>query len=174
MDDEQNQYHDEHEPSDRADEATTDTENHAAQTGEHDDADPGAEQADAEADEDVEAESLSDGTGESEPFEPTEGRRRIANPANVEVLGILTVEFPERSVSVIADGDAAMRVLEAHRRGGSFHQDLACRLDPYSSSAENGWFTLDPSSALLISWMPGLPPARRRMAVDPALPAVAG
>jgi hypothetical protein len=129
-----------------------------------------------EADNPTEEESGEDapmGTHEDEAFDPVASGRRLMNPANAQVLGVLMIEFPERSVSVLADGDAAMRVLEAHRRGSRFHEDLGCPLDPYLSSAENGWFTLDPSEALLISWMPGLPAARRRMAVDPAIPSTA-
>jgi hypothetical protein len=96
--------------------------------------------------------------------------RRIMNPDNEQILGVLTVEFPERTVSVLIDGDAAMRVLEAHRRGTRHYGALGDVLNPYFSSARNGWITLDPSAALLVSGLPGLPAARERMAVDPAIP----
>lgn len=131
------------------------------------------DQGDRDAGDDFEEEppAMTTSTGSADDIDRG---RRIMNSDNEQILGVLTVEFPERTVSVVIDGDAAMRVLEAHRRGTRHFGSLGDVLNPYFSSARNGWITLDPSAALLVSWLPGLPSARERMAVDPAIPEPTG
>ena len=94
----------------------------------------------------------------------------VANSANQAQLGKLTLHYPERDVTVLVDGDAALRVMSAHRRRA--HLGLGDILDPAISQARSGWLTLDPQEPLAISWLPGLPGKQPRMAIDPVgLPA---
>jgi hypothetical protein len=94
----------------------------------------------------------------------------VANAVNQLQLGRLTLHYPQRDVTVLVDGDAALRVMSAHHRRRQ--AGLGDILDPAVSEARSGWLTLDPQEPLAISWMPGLPGQRPRMAIDPAgLPA---
>jgi hypothetical protein len=89
---------------------------------------------------------------------------------NLTVLGQLTLHYPSRDVTVLLDGDAAMRVLTmfSQRREGG----LADLVDPELSEAAAGWVVLDLDEPLAMSWLPGLPGKRPRTAVDPAVSAV--
>jgi hypothetical protein len=89
----------------------------------------------------------------------------VANPANQAYLGTLTLHYPERDVTVLLDGDAALRVMAAHQRRR--HAGYGDRLEPSVTSAHTAWVTLDPQEPLAMSWLPGLPHKPSRMAIDP-------
>lgn len=84
--------------------------------------------------------------------------------ANRSVLGQLVLHYRERDVTVIVDGDAAMRMLAIIGGQISGVEDLA---SPYVSDARNAWVTFD-RRPLAASWLPGLPDARMAT-VDPAV-----
>ncbi len=88
---------------------------------------------------------------------------------NIGVIGQLVLHYPERDVTVMLDGDAAMRMLTmfAQRR----ERGLADVLDPDTSSAASGWVVLDLLEPLAMSWLPGLPAKRPRTAFDPVIAA---
>jgi hypothetical protein len=89
---------------------------------------------------------------------------------NLITPGQLTLHYPSRDVTVLLDGDAAMRLLTmfSQRREGG----LADLLDPDMSEAAAGWVVLDLDEPLAMSWLPGLPSKRPRTAIDPAVAAV--
>ncbi|MDA8063853.1 MAG: hypothetical protein M0T80_15750 [Actinomycetota bacterium] len=88
---------------------------------------------------------------------------------NRGVLGQLVLHYPDRDVTVLLDGEAAIRVLTmfARRREGG----LGDVLNPTLSSAASGWVVLDLQEPLALSWLPGLPSRAPRTAVDPAVAA---
>ena len=88
---------------------------------------------------------------------------------NSMVLGQLVLHYPERDVTVLLDGGAALRMLkmfQQRREGG-----LADLLEPEVSSASAGWVVLDLAEPLAMSWLPGLQSKRPRTAIDPAVAA---
>lgn len=89
--------------------------------------------------------------------------------ANRAVLGQLVLHYPVRDVTVLLDGEAAIRVLTmfARRREGGFGDVL----NPLMSSGASGWVVLDLQEPLAMSWLPGLPARAPRTAVDPAVTA---
>jgi hypothetical protein len=88
---------------------------------------------------------------------------------NLSTLGQLTLHYPSRDVTVLLDGDAALRLLTmfSQRREGG----LADVLDPDTSDATAGWVVLDLDEPLAMSWLPGLRGKRPRTAIDPAISA---
>lgn len=88
---------------------------------------------------------------------------------NMATVGQLTLHYAERDVTVLLDGDAAVRLLTMFARRAE--RGLADRLDPERSRAANGWVVLDLQEPLAMSWLPGLPSRPPRTAVDPALSA---
>ena len=125
------------------------------------------EQQDPTGPEDSSDNPAEDPPPDEEPHAPTAPRTTfVASQANRDEIGRLTLHFASRDVDVLADGDAAMRIMAAHRRRR--HHGLGDILDPTFSSAGTAWITLDPDEPLAISWLPGLPGKRPRMAIDPA------
>lgn len=130
-----------------------------------------------EADESSDYEPVSDGEttsddtldDEAEPsdFAPDPRALNVA-VRNSMVIGQLVLHYPDRDVTVLLDGGAALRMLkmfQQRREGG-----LADLLDPELSSASAGWVVLDLTQPLALSWLP-LPDKRPRTAVDPAVAA---
>ncbi len=87
---------------------------------------------------------------------------------NRQVLGELVVHYASRDVTLLLDGEAAVRMLTmfARRREGG----LGDHLHPQLSSARAGWVVLDLGEPLAMSWMPGLPTRQPRTVIDPAIP----
>ncbi len=87
---------------------------------------------------------------------------------NWRIVGRLTLLYPERTLVIRCDGDAALRILAlvAGQPAGS----LQDRLDPSTSPAVNGWLVIDPDP-LTAFWEPtfGSDPltSKRRLVVDP-------
>lgn len=82
------------------------------------------------------------------------------------VMGTLVLHYPQRDVTVVLDGDSGLRLLTMfwqRTEGG-----LADQLDPFRSSARDGWFVLDLDDVLAMTWVPGLATRPGRTAVDPA------
>ena len=86
-------------------------------------------------------------------------------------IGILTVHFPERDVEFVVDGTAALRIMAIYAHG----IDRGDRIDPRTSPQHAAWLALDIEKALALTWWPRLPaPAsKRRIAIDPPVPAAA-
>ena len=86
---------------------------------------------------------------------------RLDNAARV---GQLRLHFPSRSITLIADGDAALRLLSM-----GAHQAWSEAMDPITdtSSAGRGWIMVDTAEMLAAEWIPGLPTSTR-VTVDPA------
>lgn len=116
-------------------------------------------------------EANADDENDDEPTDSSEGtaepRQLSVMVRNLSVLGHLSLHYPSRDVTVLLDGDAAMRLMAmyAQRR----ERGLADLLDPVLSSAESGWVVLDIDEPLAMSWLPGLPGKRPRTTIDPAL-----
>jgi hypothetical protein len=111
-----------------------------------------------------------DDVGTTDPFEGMPQPRPLSVAArNLTTLGQLTLHYPSRDVTVLLDGDAALRLLTmfSQRREG----DLADVLDPDTSEAQVGWVVLDLDEPLAMSWLPGLPGKRPRTVIDPAVSA---
>jgi hypothetical protein len=114
-----------------------------------------------------------DDEGDVESTDPSEGMpqpRPLSLAArNLTTLGQLTLHYPSRDVTVLLDGDAALRLLTmfSQRREGG----LADPLDPEMSEAAAGWVVLDLDEPLAMSWLPGLPGKRPRTSIDPAVAA---
>jgi len=85
------------------------------------------------------------------------------------IPGIVTLEYPERRVKVVCDGEAALRILARCADGD---RDLEDRLTPGVSSAARGWVVFDPHP-LVATWLPVFDLAdtaseREYAVVDPA------
>lgn len=110
-------------------------------------------------------------TATAESGDEEAGQTLSVRALNRLVPGRLTLHYPERDVTLVLDGEAAIRLLTAFwsRRAGG----LADRLDPKTSSALSGWVVCDLDEPLAVSWYPtvGRPPSRT--AIDPAVPQVA-
>jgi hypothetical protein len=91
--------------------------------------------------------------------------RRVANEANVEIIGQLQVHTRQRTYTLALDGDAAIRLLSAFRTGEYWKGDL---LSSYTSSAEAAWAVVDLDEVVAMYWFPGLPGRKpARIAIDP-------
>ena len=93
---------------------------------------------------------------------------------NRRIAGRLTLVYPQRTVVLRCDGDAALRILAlvaGHPTGS-----LQDRLDPWASPAVTGWLVIDPDP-LTAFWEPtfGSEPlaTKRRLVVDPVPAALA-
>ena len=109
---------------------------------------------------------------DDDPLAAAVAKSRLTLSAiNAARLGTLVLHFAARDVTVLIDGDAAMRLLEIYRQRGqsSAVEQYAEGLDPANSSASVGWVVTDPASddLLAVSWIPGLPSKPPRVAVDP-------
>jgi hypothetical protein len=83
--------------------------------------------------------------------------------ANREVVGQLTLHYPERDVDFVLDGDTAMRVLMMFEN--PTRRDLMDKLSRLSD-ASNCWLVADLRSPLAVTWLPGVPNPNRTT-VDP-------
>lgn len=84
---------------------------------------------------------------------------------NRTAIGELVLHYASgRDVSVVLDGDAALRALDSIR---TRRTDQGDTLSVRSSSARNIWFVYWPTEVLAATWLPGLPRAREGMAIDP-------
>lgn len=136
------------------------------------DADDSADETDAahgSADEDTATASDGDATEEAGDAEDDLKRARQDMPGlNRRIPGRLTLVYPDQTVVIRCDGDAALRVLAMV--AGSPAGGLQDRLDPWKSPAINGWMVIDPDP-LAAFWEPtwGADPltAKRRLVVDP-------
>lgn len=127
----------------------------------------------ADADEDQIEDGIDEGPVDSEqrddrPNGGESGEPMTFSKENKRTLGRLTLHFESRDVDLYVDGDAALRVMTAHQL--RTHRGLDDLLVPVISSAKNAWVTLDADEPLAMSWMPGLPRPRSRMAIDPSAP----
>lgn len=88
---------------------------------------------------------------------------------NATLVGDLILHYPARNVSLLCDGDAAMRLLTMFRRRTSTGYDD--RLSP-QESANSGWIVVDlaENPPLAMSWLPRWPLRRPRTAIDPRMP----
>ena len=132
------------------------------QDDQHDDADDHPDGLDDEPDDAFDDDPLAAAVASS---------RLTLSAVNAARLGTLVLHFAARDVTVLVDGDAALRLLEIYRQRGqrSAVEQYAEGLDPVNSSAEVGWVVTDPASddLLAVSWIPGLPSKPPRVAVDP-------
>lgn len=106
--------------------------------------------------------------GESEQTPGTRSDRLVMSADNARVVGRVVIHYPQRDVTVLVDGDAAMRLLWMYERQNF---DLGDWLSPAFSSAENAWVVLDLEQPLAVSWYPGLGERRSRVALDPEVAA---
>lgn len=121
----------------------------------------------ADADEGSE-EGVGDEGGEVENADGQTDERKALSRRTVNhvVVGNLTFHYAARDVTLMLDGDAAMRVLTMFwRQRPGPHAD---RLDPETSSAVSAWLVFDLEEPLAVSWYPILG-TRTRTAVDPVL-----
>jgi hypothetical protein len=133
---------------------------------------PGAEEhGEASARSDASGADAQDGGADSED-EGTPGFDRASVATSLvtrAVLGQLIVHYEARDVTLVLDGEAAVRLMTmfARRREGG----LGDVMDPEESSALSGWLVLDVQEPLAMSWLPGLPSRPQRTAVDPVIAA---
>lgn len=133
----------------------------------------GAGRSDEEVDANVDADA--DATQGSEADEPradepgerasVAGEPPSQRELNRAAIGEVTLHYPQRDVTVLLDGQSAMRLLTMYRtrrEGG-----LADPLHPEDATAWSGWLVLDLAEPLAISWMPNVR-QRPRTAIDPA------
>ena len=137
----------------------------------HDIADQDGQHTDAE-DQPGGLDDEPDDAFDDDPLAAAVAKSRLTLSAiNAARLGTLVLHFAARDVTVLIDGDAAMRLLEIYRQRGqsSAVEQYAEGLDPANSSASVGWVVTDPASddLLAVSWIPGLPSKPPRVAVDP-------
>lgn len=79
--------------------------------------------------------------------------------------GVVIAHHVTRDVVMPADGDAALRLLAVFN--GTAPRSTMDVVDPAYSSAENGWTSLDLSSLIGITWIPGDALRQNRVAFDP-------
>lgn len=94
-------------------------------------------------------------------------RRVTASVSNMGLLGTLVLHYASRDVTVVVDGDAAMRIMKAAETNSA--RGLADVIDPKRSPASTGWVVLAPTQPLALSWFPGLPDREHaKAAFDPS------
>ena len=91
-------------------------------------------------------------------------RVRSVVARNRGLLGRLVLHYGERDVTVVVDGDAAMRILAIVAGRAEGVEDL---VGPYWSDAANAWVVFD-RRPLAVSWLPGRPEPRMA-SVDPVV-----
>ena len=164
----------EEEPNHENDETETDFEGEVGddEPAAASDAEPGEQPSHASAETDMSDEPFEDVDSLDDHAVATAGLgdaagRRTANQTNARLIGELHVFAAERTFVLPMDGDAAVRLLDAFRRGALSTGDL---LNPYTSSAAASWIVLDVSTVVGMLWIPTLGQGRRpeRLAVDPA------
>lgn len=89
---------------------------------------------------------------------------------NRKRLGQITLHYAARDVKVLLDGDSAMRLLTMFRERAEGH--WSDYLNPFISSAEQGWLVMDLTEPLAISYLP-LGDQAKRTSIDPAVYAAA-
>ena len=130
----------------------------------------GPDTSDGSADDEATAapEAVGDDTEEADSADELKRAMRDMPSLNRRVAGRLTLVYPQRTVVVRCDGDAALRILAMVSGQSTGH--LQDRLDPAKSTAFAGWLVIDPD-LLTASWEPtwGSEPVttRRRIVVDP-------
>jgi hypothetical protein len=128
---------------------------------ENDPTSPTAESDDLDQDP-VTDDDLADSPEQDQP----EPRSRLSVRArNAVTIGVLTLHYAARDVSVYLDGASAMRALAMYHRRAEL--GMADRLDGYESDAGSGWMIFELDEPLAMSWTPGLPAKPRRTAIDP-------
>jgi hypothetical protein len=95
--------------------------------------------------------------------------RNTASESNVTVVGRMHVYYPERTITVPMDGDAALRAIAGWRYGRPRLWEDA--LDPIAAPGTVSWAALSLEGVLAMVWLPGLPPEARpeRMTLDPSV-----
>ena len=140
----------------------------------HDIADQDGQHTDAEDEHPDGLDDESDDAFEGDPLAAAVAKSRLTLSAlNAAQIGTLVLHFAARDVTVVVDGDAALRLLEIYRHRGDKRTvgQFADRFNPASSSAVCGWVVTDLATddLLAVSWIPGVPSKPPRVAIDPAV-----
>ena len=98
------------------------------------------------------------------------GKRLTLSEENLGVVGTAVLHYESRSVTVVLDGDAGVRLLYRVLRGRQADW-VTDRMHPVRSSARDAWLVLaDPAKILAVEWYPGISAdAPRGVAIDPAV-----
>lgn len=91
--------------------------------------------------------------------------RRVRNRFT---LGQLIVHYPERDVSVVIDGDSALRLIGVF--AGHVPARELDRVHLAEATADNVWVGVSLEGVLAMSWIPGISNRPSRAVVDPPAP----
>lgn len=99
------------------------------------------------------------------PGNPRHSKIRTMRDVNRLVPGVLTIHYIQRDVSLVMDGDAAIRTIATwHDR----HELFTDPLHPVTASAINGWVGIDLEYVMGMMWMPALGDVEvQRLTIDP-------
>ena len=83
---------------------------------------------------------------------------------NMAISGVLTLHYELRDVSLVVDGDAALRLITMFEtQSDEQWRDL---VDPLWSSAASGWLSLNLAEPMAVSYLP-FPRRFGRTTIDP-------